>query len=246
MPLSTINSNSFSSTANTSVDNGTFNIDVTNNRVGINRSNPNVGFEVANSAWRLATYSGAGAYDGGLGGGFNPNNSIYSVYCRDRTDSYWNTLWIEANTISLKSGNGSYTAVQCDASGRVMMPQQPYARGSAGSNSGVGQVGIDTYITSRGGMVTTSNRFTVPVSGAYGVGYQHLGNSGSGACVVYIRKNGAKISGTLTQDVNSGNDSFGSSTIVELAANDYIDFYCQSGSTHGNSNYNSMWIWLIG
>jgi hypothetical protein len=244
MPLSKITTASISTdaaTANTNIDNGTFFVDVINNRVGVNTTTPGYPIQVTGSLDMINVQGSTNAF-------YRATNKIGANTATG--DWSWGAddgpaLGGVGSFIIYDRKNTAYRMV-IDSSGRVMMPQQPYARGSAGSNSGVGQVGIDTYITSRGGMVTTSNRFTVPVSGAYGVGYHHLGNSGSGACVVYIRKNGAKISGTLTQDVNSGNDSFGSSTIVELAANDYIDFYCQAGSIHGNSDYNSMWIWLIG
>jgi hypothetical protein len=46
MPLSTINSNSFSSTANTNIDNGTLFIDAINNRVGVGSTTPQSPLEV--------------------------------------------------------------------------------------------------------------------------------------------------------------------------------------------------------
>ena len=240
MPLSTINSNSFSSTANTSVDNGTFNIDVTNNRVGINRSNPNVGFEVANSSWRLATYSGAGAYDGGLGGGFNPNNSTYSMYCRDRTDSYWNTLWIEANTILLKSGNGAFTSVQCDASGRVTMPQNPAFNVC---NTGSMNANIWTYNTTnlnRGGHMNLANgRFTAPVAGVYFFTFGTIGTTGHTDQDIFLAINGSVLqsAGAARPDDSGAWASMSPGIgVINLSVGDYVQVYSSASTAYSDTN----------
>jgi hypothetical protein len=249
MPLSTINSNSFSSTANTNIDNGTFNIDVTNNRVGINRSNPNVGFEVANSSWRLATYSGAGAFDGGLGGGFNPGNSIYSIYCRDRTDSYWNKLWIEANTIELKSGNGSFTAVSCDASGRVTMPYQPLlvvGKNNGDVNAQVSPIPYNDVIYNVGSHWNASTyRFTAPITGYYFCGIRALGTGTN--IEVAIRRNGSTVVNTRSNGTSG--TSTADSSIVYLTAGDYLDAKVEgSGGMNGGNSYamSGMTVYLIG
>ena len=137
--------------------------------------------------------------------------------------------------------------MEIDSSGRVLMPYQPYARASSTSLVSSGNaIPLNSYNLSRGGITISGNRFTVPVAGAYVFGYHHLGNSGSGACQVEIRHNGTYVSGTRTQDTNSSNDSFGTQTVKELAASDYIEFWVIQGTTHNNTDYNSMWIWLIG
>jgi hypothetical protein len=150
--------------------------------------------------------------------------------------------------VAISTGDNTFTTrLRVDMGGRVMMPFQPYARGSSNGNvTAPAVIPINLYVSSRGGISTSSDRFTVPVSGAYVVGYHHLGNSGSGACQIVITKNGSVISGTRTQDTNSANDSFSTQTIVDLAANDFIQFYTNQGVVHGNPDYNSMWIYLIG
>jgi hypothetical protein len=134
-----------------------------------------------------------------------------------------------------------------DSSGRVQMPYQPYARSSSSSLVSSGNaIPLNSYNATRGGITISGNRFTVPIAGAYVIGYHHLGNSGSGACQVEIRVNGTYVPGTRTQDTNSSNDSFGTQTVRELSASDYVEFWVIQGTTHGNQDYNSMWIWLIG
>ena len=74
MPLSTINSNSFSTTANTSIDNGNFFIDAINNRIGVGSTTPQSPLEVygliRTTGFVSNPTSGAGmemAYDGTQG-----------------------------------------------------------------------------------------------------------------------------------------------------------------------------------
>jgi hypothetical protein len=237
----TINMNGGSITGNVNIDNGTLYVSQNKNTVGVGLTDPN---------GNIHLYAAQGNEFGHLRVETASNASL--VLVRSGVQAW--TMYVDnSDSSQLKIGpsnSGVALATKyfgIDTSGRVTMPNQPYARGSAAGNSGASAViPIDTYVSSRGGITTSSNRFTVPVAGAYVVGYHHLGNSGSGACQVGIRKNGSFIGGTRTQDVNSGNDSFGTQSIVELAANDYIDFYCIQGSTHGNADYNSMWIWLIG
>ena len=167
------------------------------------------------------------------------------------TDYYIAKGYNGSNT-KLKFGNGNngneYMGI--DDSGRVTMPYQPYARASStttqGATNAIPLNSNASYNYSRGGITISGNRFTVPVAGAYVIGYHHLGNSGSGACQIEIRHNGSYIPGTRTQDTNSSNDSFGTQTIKELNASDYIEFWVIQGASHGNQDYNSMWIWLLG
>ncbi len=155
------------------------------------------------------------------------------------------------NGFEIRDASASYaTRLSVDSSGRVTMPYQPYARASStttqGATNAIPLNSNSSYNYSRGGITISGNRFTVPVAGAYVIGYPHLGNSGSGACQIEIRHNGSYIPGTRTQDTNSSNDSFGTQTVKELNASDYIEFWVIQGASHGNQDYNSMWIWLLG
>lgn len=142
---------------------------------------------------------------------------------------------------SVTSSNG----IHMDISGRVNMPGQPYAVGSyGGSDLAANNVlPINANITSRGGISTGSNRFTVPIAGAYVVGYSHLAAAAGGQ--VGIRKNGSLVAGTRSQG-SGAHYCLSSSTILQLAANDYIEFQTINQPIHGNSDYNSMWIYLYG
>lgn len=151
-------------------------------------------------------------------------------------------------TFDTRTNSSTYAErLRIDSSGRVTMPYQPYARSSSSSLvSATNAIPLNANNLNRGGITISGNRFTVPVAGAYVIGYHHLGNSGSGACQIEIRVNNNPIAGSRTQDTNSSNDSFGTQTIADLSANDYVEFWVVAGTTHGNSGYNHMWIWLIG
>jgi len=195
------------------------------------------------AGWRLGTNtggSGGGApYAGGLGGGFNPNNNVYSMYCRDRTDTHWNDLWIETKTLALKT-NGGNTAIYMDQSGRVLMPYQPafWSWRSGGGNVGSEEdFQCDQVQINRGSHYNTSNfRFTAPVTGAYCFEFHAMNNQGNpGSSTVYFWINGAKYH--YFHIVNSHPSSAGSTVILQLSANDYVN--CTASNIHynGGSQY---------
>ena len=60
--------------------------------------------------WRLGTNTpnntqSSTNYYGGLGGSLNRSNNIYSLYFRDRSDTWWNQAYIEANDFSFRTNN---------------------------------------------------------------------------------------------------------------------------------------------
>jgi hypothetical protein len=199
------------------------------------------------ASWRLGTNtggSGGGApYAGGLGGGFNPNNNIYSMYCRDRTDTHFNDLWIETKTLSLKT-NGGNTAIYADQSGRVTTPYQPafMARNGAPltiNNSGTNFViPYDTVITNIGSYYNGSTyRFTAPVTGFYffSADIQFTGTLNDyGYLFIRFHVNGNDIGQEKMMPRPSGG-SYATMNIavgLYLSANDYVEAIVrQSGGT---------------
>jgi len=148
--------------------------------------------------------------------------------------------------MAYNGGNGHPYDWAIDSSGRVSMPYQPYAKASSGATQSVGVIPLDASVAARGGITTSSNRFTVPIAGAYVVGYSGLANVGSGASQFAARKNGSAIGGMNTQNTTNNNESMSTQTVVELAAGDYVDFYVAQGASHGNAQFNSFYIYLIG
>tara|TARA_R110002033_G_scaffold143142_1_gene181366 strand:- start:166 stop:1221 length:1056 start_codon:yes stop_codon:yes gene_type:complete len=141
---------------------------------------------------------------------------------------------------------GGSEKMRLSASGRLTTPYQPYAKASCSNAVTVNNFApLNAYVVVRGGIVAGTNSFTVPVAGAYQVTYNHLGENASTQGAIY--KNGARVNGTSTQETASGgNGGLSSQSIIVLAANDYIQYQCRSGKFHGNADYNSMTIHLLG
>ena len=141
------------------------------------------------------------------------------------------------------------------ASGRITQSGLPAAcfhyQGSdiVGSNS---VVALNTQSVLQGGMTkTANNRIVVPIAGLYKIGFYHLANSTGQHTVMLIRVNGAHNSSlananAIQHRAAHSNNSFAYQTIVSLAANDEIDFVVSSGTIHGNADYNSMFVYLLG
>ena len=146
--------------------------------------------------------------------------------------------------------NNANAALKVDPSGRVTMPYQPYGQASSSSGTtAVAKIPLNAYTNSRGGLSidTTNNRMVAPVAGAYLIGYHHLGEAAS--TQVEMRLNGSLVANSRTQSPNSSsgsNLSITSLVVQILSASDYVEWWCSSGKTHGNPNYNSMFMMLLG
>ena len=148
--------------------------------------------------------------------------------------------------IKFATGGSATERMRIDSAGRVTQPYQPYGKASSSSAVTAGNfAALNNAVVVRGGIVAGTNRFTVPVAGAYQVTYNHLGENASTQGAIY--KNGARVNGTSTQETASGgNGGLSSQSIIVLAANDYIQYQCRGGKFHGNADYNSMTIHLLG
>lgn len=148
--------------------------------------------------------------------------------------------------------NGN-TALSVDSTGRVTQPALPAACFHyQGSNlAGAAIIPLNTQSVLQGGMTMSSNAITLPVTGLYHIGWYHLNNLNSSYAVIIIRING--VANTILQHGNqtqykpaNGNNTFSYNTIASLSANDTVDFYLSQGQIHGNADYNSMHVYLLG
>ena len=153
-----------------------------------------------------------------------------------------NTIKYDANT----------TAMTIDSNGVVSNSTRVWARG----HHTTPHISSSNYITFNGGkyssggvtFVDSDTGMQVPVDGLYLVGFHALGNSGSGNLVMQFRKNGGDLmqAGNYVQDNGNNNDDCSATTVVELSANDKVQFYVVSGASHGNASYNNFWCTKIG
>lgn len=153
-----------------------------NGNIGIGISSTNIKFEVYGGNWKLGTKSG-GAYSGGLGGGLNESNNIYSLYFRDRTDTNWNTAFIEAKDIYLKTNNGETTTLLLNTTNQVCVPDGssslPSFTNIGDENTGIYFPANDNIAISTGG----TQRFNIDSDGNIGI---ELFKSGSGSQGRYL------------------------------------------------------------
>ena len=156
---------------------------------------------------------------------------------------------INVDTIANASGTNAITV---DSNGVVSNSTHVWARGHHTSP----HISSGNYITFNGGkyssggvtFVDSDTGMQVPVDGLYLVGFHTLGNTGSGNLGMQFRKNGADLmqAGNYVQDNVNANDDCSATVVVELSANDKVQFYVAAGASHGNASYNAFWCTKIG
>ena len=157
----------------------------------------------------------------------------------------------EIGVQTIQHTNGT-NAMTIDSSGRVTQPALPAAcfhyQGS--DLTGAAAVPLNTQSVLQGGMSMSSNVITVPIAGLYKIGFYHLANATGSYSVLFVRINGQTQgmphSNQIQHKPAHGNNSFAYQTIASLSANDTVDFYVSSGTIHGNADYNSMFVYLLG
>jgi hypothetical protein len=146
---------------------------------------------------------------------------------------------------------GGTTGLTIDSSGAILKPVIPYGQASkAGSaQTATAKITLDGNVISGGGLTvdTTNDRMIVPIAGLYAIGFTQLTDSTSTNTEVHMRKNGTQISGTSSQ-TNASDDyaTLSMKFLIELAANDYIEWWCAGGAVHNNINYNNHYVYLLG
>jgi hypothetical protein len=94
----------------------------------------------------------------------------------------------------------------------------------------------------------TNGRFTAPIAGYYFISLNILGSSSSGVEAA-IKRNGSTVLNSRDAGGTSGYVSTSASTVISLAANDYLTVYVEgSYGVIGDSGYGftSMTAYLLG
>ena len=143
------------------------------------------------------------------------------------------------------------TGLTIDNSGAILRPVLPYGQASKGGIAQLptNKIIIGTNVISGGGLTvdTTNHRMIVPIAGLYAIGFTQLTDSTSTNTEVHMRKNGNQISGSSSQ-THAGNSyaTLSQHMVIELSANDYIEWWVAAGAVHNNSQYNNHYVYLLG
>jgi len=146
---------------------------------------------------------------------------------------------------------GGTTALTIHSTGAILKPVIPYGQASkAGSALGpTNKIQLDSNVLSGGGLTVdqTNERMIVPIDGLYAAGFTQLTDSTNTNTEVHMRKNGTLISGSSSQ-THAGNSyaTLSQHFLIELAASDYIEWWVAAGAVHNNSQYNTMYVYLLG
>jgi len=144
---------------------------------------------------------------------------------------------------------GGTTGLTIDNSGAILKPVIPYGQASStAKTTATNIVNLNAHVLSGGGLTVdqTNNRMIVPVAGLYKIGFTELTDI-HGYVEIIMRKNGSNINSARAQVYpGAAYSEFGHHMIVSLAANDYIDWYCNAGTTHNNVHYNNHYVYLLG
>ena len=143
---------------------------------------------------------------------------------------------VEAGSIALGTSNTSRLGI--DSAGRITMPSQPAFRYHGFTINGSGMQGGSAPLNVGSSLavypVGNANytRFTAPIAGKYVFGFSVLIEQNGGRNEIVLRKNGStSIDGYSyysANDFGGGTNQYVTAVntfILNLAANDYVDFY---------------------
>jgi hypothetical protein len=146
-------------------------------------------------------------------------------------------------TFGTRSSSATAERMRIDSSGRVTMPYQPAFRAFTGTVfTGSTVVVFDTTQFNTGNHYSTSTgRFTAPIAGRYFFTFYILSAAGyTGSFWGGIRRNGTSIA-FAEIDWPGNFRTIATSTVVELAAGDYIDVLLAQGSNYAGGGTYGEW-----
>ena len=199
--------------------------------VGIGVSNPDcpldLGATVQNKIIGLwnPNKNGVNATDF-YGFGINSGTLRYQVFATNDTHKFYGST-----TLFAKIGT------------QVEVPGKYYAAGYLNGATTSGNFINLTTLQTQGGMaVTTSNKLVAPIAGLYQFGFQTIMQTTTGRNDVYIYLNGSPVIYTLSEDNGTGYHYRSASLCYYLSANDFVQFFCSSGTIYGEfASADNIW-----
>jgi hypothetical protein len=182
-------------------------------------------------------------YNGTAGSGTNCNKiSMYN----DGVGNWQAGFGIENSSVTYQSGDSHtfYTGTTGSAYGTARVKitnagvlqtfNRPYIMGwFAGGTTAGNFITLGSQQSGGGMTITSSNKLVAPIAGLYQFGFQNIMNTSTGRNDLNIYVNGGLLVSTLSEDNGTGYHYRGASLGYYLNANDYIQFYCASGSIYG-------------
>jgi hypothetical protein len=151
-----------------------------------------------------------------------------------------------ANNYTIRNDGGSLilgnSSFQTFINGPTTMPNQPVATGRFSCTAGSGLANL--WQPSRQvGITLSGSRITVPTTGLYLIGLNHITNNGTGRVDSNIYINGGLISSSLSSDNGSGFRYRSMQVVRYMNAGDYIEF--NSGSWYNAPNYDEWKTFFV-
>jgi len=170
-------------------------------------------------------------YSNGWVGGIGLHSATMAYYTGANTDFY-------KLTSENDSAGASTLHMRIDTNGRVTKPKQPHIFGSPTNTGGSGKANsfaLGSY--NRGTLTFSNNRITVPIDGLYLITFQTICDSQTGRVDTKIHINGSLLQSALSNTNGSGFQQRTHTLVIELSANDYIEFENADWYNSGVTNY---------
>jgi hypothetical protein len=220
------------------------NLDGGNTFTGNQTSNGSYSSSAVNGSPRFSATNSSAASDQFLyllnGVNNTGTKAVHFVNSSTRTaDGGANAYTIRNDGGSLILGNSSYPTF---VSGSLNVSSQPVATGRFSCNAASGLANL-WQPARQVGITFSGSRITVPTTGLYLIGLNHITSNGTGRVDSNIYINGGLISSSLSSDNGSGFRYRSMQVVRYMNAGDYIEF--NSGSWYNPGSYDEWKTFFV-